>query len=87
MLEKETNLDPLQKYREDVEAAFGKVESRRGAVEILGALQGAIAFFEEGLKLGKDNPEGAETLIAEIRDRLAKREHQIAEQLYPARRR
>ncbi len=86
MTENEPSLDPLQQYREGFEGAYKKVESRSRVVETIAALQGAIAFFEQGLKLGRENSEGVESLIEEIRAKLAKREQQLGEMLDPGRR-
>lgn len=81
-------LDPLERRRADIENSFKIIEKKANlAKEKLALYQGAIEFFELGLKLGREKPEQAEALVKEIQERLTKREQDLGEQLHPARRR
>lgn len=88
MPENEPNIDLMAQYKEEYEAALRDIDplGPTKAIDVLHGYQGAIPFFELGLKLGKEDPEKAKALITDIKEELAKREQQIAEMLYPYRR-
>lgn len=50
------------------------------------AYRAAIPVFELGLQLAALDPSEAKSLINEVRSLLARRERQLAEQLYPSER-
>ncbi|MFA5948638.1 MAG: hypothetical protein WC806_06800 [Candidatus Gracilibacteria bacterium] len=84
MSESEPEIDPL---RAEYEYARDKsVEGYSTAIQVRAAAEAALTFFELGLKLGREQDQTHEDLIEEIRGDLTKREQQIAEVLYPSRR-
>jgi hypothetical protein len=86
-MDNEPTLDPLQEQKQHYEEALKIIHPDRPslAVEAYHKLIGAGLFFELGLELGKLDPEQAEALISEIKERLKKDEHELREGLYPAR--
>lgn len=85
MPERELMPDKLTQLRADFESAFEKIDppdfSR--AITALNKYEGAVIFFELGLKLIREMPDGSEKLIEEIQDRLLSRKEQLTEQLFP----
>lgn len=89
MSETEPSFDPLADSRSQFEKERTYMhESRpsRTAEEALAYYQTAMKYFDLGLNIGKESPDQAESLIQEIRDYLATREQDIAEQWHPYRR-
>ena len=87
-MEGEPKLDPAQEQRESFDRIFKVLDRERPvtALETLNKLQGALAVFEEGVKLGRQDPEQTQGLIDEFKKRMEDREQEIGEALYPSRR-
>jgi len=82
-MEREPILDPLKKNMEEFNTALEEIvgEHCKTAKEALDRLSGAAIFFRLGVKLGREKYEKIDDLIAEIEEKLAKREDDYAEQL------
>ncbi len=85
MTEKAPVLKPIDQIKKEYENIRDAQELHTTtAMSLLRYMEGAVDYFELGLRLGRETPGSSKDLTVEIEKYIKERKQQLMEQLFPA---